>query len=905
MTMSLLKAESTMSISSFNLSNLNNCNGDTTAIVTSGIVFIDPKVDEYETLMAGVKPGLQVVLLDGSFNGIAQITQTLKGRRGLSSLHIVAHGDAGSLRLGNGLVNSNSLEQQSDDLQSWAAALAPDADILLYGCNIAAGETGRQFVQLFSQLTGADVAASSNLTGSAALGGDWELEVKIGNVETPLVFGVETLEAYSAVLASGTQNPWTGTAIGESYTYTGSENFTGDGQGGNDTIVGGTGNDTLLGGDGNDSLNGGAGNDSLNGGAGDDSLHGGYGNDILNGDEGNDTLNGYSGDDILNGGANNDSLVGADGNDTLNGEAGNDILDGGAGDDSLIGGIGNDSYYVNSADDKVIEKADEGTDIVYSPIDYTLGDHVENLTLSGTSGIIGTGNSLNNIITGNSGANTLNGGAGNDILIGGLGNDSYYVDSADDVVTEKDNAGTDTVYSSISYTLGAYLEHLTLTGTSAINGTGNSLNNEITGNSGNNTLNGGAGKDTLIGGDGDDTYIVDTTSDTITSDTITETETGGIDTVESSVTYTLGAYLENLTLTGTSAINGTGNSLNNVITGNSGNNTLNGYAGKDTIDGGAGIDALIGGDGDDTYIVDTPTDTITETATGGIDTVESSVTYTLDNLAYVENLTLTGTAINGTGNSLNNVITGNSGNNTLDGKAGIDTLIGGDGNDTYIVDTTTVTITETATGGIDTVKSSVGGTLGANLENLTLTGSARTGSGNSLNNVIYGNDIRNTLDGGTGDDSIDGANGDDRLLGRYGNDTLLGGDGNDILEGDQGNDFLLGGNGNDTLVGYGGASTDEVDILSGGAGADIFRLGYDPSGTVIFYREIDSNAIITDFSRSEGDKIDILGSSSNFSQYYSCTQSGADTWITYKADGDLIAVVQNSIASSFLQSDFI
>ena len=83
-----------MSISSFNLSNLNDCNGDTTAIVTTGIVFIDPKVDEYEMLMAGVKPGLEVVLLDGSHKGIAQITQTLKGRRGLSSLHIVAQCDS-------------------------------------------------------------------------------------------------------------------------------------------------------------------------------------------------------------------------------------------------------------------------------------------------------------------------------------------------------------------------------------------------------------------------------------------------------------------------------------------------------------------------------------------------------------------------------------------------------------------------------------------------------------------------------------------------------------------------------------------------------------------------------------------------------------------------------------------
>jgi Tol biopolymer transport system component len=175
---------------------LSNSNGATT-----GIVFIDPKVDDYGILMAGVKPGLEVVLLDDNFDGIAQITQAMSGRRGLSSLHIVAHGEAGKLWLGKGFVDSSTLEHESDLLQSWAAALAPDADILLYGCNVAAGKTGRQFVQRFSQLTGADVAASSNLTGSAALGGDWELEVKIGLVEAPIAFQAETVEAYNAVLA--------------------------------------------------------------------------------------------------------------------------------------------------------------------------------------------------------------------------------------------------------------------------------------------------------------------------------------------------------------------------------------------------------------------------------------------------------------------------------------------------------------------------------------------------------------------------------------------------------------------------------------------------------------------------------------------------------------------------------
>ncbi|MFM6727852.1 MAG: Calx-beta domain-containing protein, partial [Dolichospermum sp.] len=158
---------------------------------------------------------------------------------------------------------------------------------------------------------------------------------------------------------------------------------------------------------------------------------------------------------------------------------------------------------------------------------------------------------------------------------------------------------TDTLTASVTTTLAANVENLTLTGTAAINGTGNVGNNIITGNSGNNTLNGGAGTDTLIGGLGNDIYIVDSTTDTIT-----ENANEGTDTIESSVTYTIAALanVENLTLTGTAAINGTGNVVNNVITGNSGNNTLNGGLGNDTLNGGAGADILTGGVGSDIFV---------------------------------------------------------------------------------------------------------------------------------------------------------------------------------------------------------------------------------------------------------------------------------------------------------------
>jgi len=117
-----------------------------------------------------------------------------------------------------------------------------------------------------------------------------------------------------------------------------------------------------------------------------------------------------------------------------------------------------------------------------------------------------TGNSGANILTGGAGNDALNGGVGADTLLGGLGNDSYTVDNAADVITEQINEGTDTVSANLSWTLGTNLENLTLTGTTAINATGNELNNVLTGNSAANVLAGGAGADTLVGGAGNDTY---------------------------------------------------------------------------------------------------------------------------------------------------------------------------------------------------------------------------------------------------------------------------------------------------------------------------------------------------------------------------------------------------------------
>lgn len=293
------------------------------------------------------------------------------------------------------------------------------------------------------------------------------------------------------------------------------------------------------------------------------------------------------------------------------GGAGNDTLRGTSAAEALTGGTGNDTYYITPGD-RVVEAVNSGIDTVNASITYSLSSNVENLVLTGTAAINGTGNSLANTLTGNTAANRLSGGAGNDTLIGnggndrldgglgadrmqgGAGDDRYIVDNSADLVVEVARGGTDSVFASVSARLGAHVENLTLQGDGNLSGTGNSLNNALTGNARNNLLNGGTGADTLRGGRGNDTYVVDNTADRVI-----EAAGQGTDLVRSSVSFQLSGNVENLVLTGKAAIDGTGNALNNSLTGNAGANRLGGGAGNDVLDGGAGRDTITGGTGKD------------------------------------------------------------------------------------------------------------------------------------------------------------------------------------------------------------------------------------------------------------------------------------------------------------------
>jgi len=745
---------------------------------------------------------------------------------------------------------------------------------------------------------------------------------------------------------------------------------------GDDGVSSGNGNDYLLGYGGNDSLDGGAGNDTMVGGWGDDVYYVDVTGDVVTEDlnSGTDTVcamatyvlsanveilqlngtgaingtgNALANTIVGNSGAN--LLAGSSGDDLLLGGGGPDILDGGTGFDRMEGGAGNDTYIVdeapphsfvmNGAEGEYISGGEShvftsgsGTFSVRHAADNTSDGLVDFLWLEyeeigqswyfmfGTNalgqnlapGIYLDAQRANFAAAGHPGLDIAGDGRGSNEVFGSFTINDVQFDYSglspvllnfsatfeqhseslaapamtgavnynhpiSEPVIESPGAGVDTVLSAVSYVLGANVENLRLTGTGAINGTGNA---------GANLIYAGAGANALDGAGGVDAASYYYATGAVNASLLTGLVTGasGADTL---------ANFENL--------HGS-NSYGDTLAGNAGANVLVGYGGNDTLDGGAGADAMNGGLGNDTFVVDVAADAVTEELNAGTDIVNSMVSYVLG--TNVELLRLTGVgAINGTGNAganliyagaganvmdgaggvdavsyyyaggavnaslLSGLVTGGSGadtllgfenlhgsnsygdtlvgnaganvlvgyggNDTLDGGAGADTLQGGAGNDVYYVDTATDAVTEELNAGTDMVYAMVSHVLGANVELLRLTGAgAINGTGNAGGNLIYAGAGANAMDGAGGVDTVSyyyaggavnaslltglvtGASGADTLLGfenlhgsnSYG-DTLVGNAGANVLAGYGGNDSLDGGAGNDELTGGVGNDT--------------------------------------------------------------------------------------------------
>ena len=444
-----------------------------------------------------------------------------------------------------------------------------------------------------------------------------------------------------------------------------------DGRDGNDILFGGGGDDFLNGDTGDDTLFGGAGFDFLSGGDGGNVLEGGEGADVLAGGAGNDVYIVVDNDDIKEFGGGGDDKVRASasfvlpdfvedieafdfggfvplfltGNaleNSITGNNGGNRLDGRALADFMQGLDGDDIYVVDDPGDIVSEFAGGGTDAVETSVNFELGDGLENLfadvKAAGLRSLKLSGNGLGNFVSagngndtlvGFDGDDTLQGGVGANSMSGGKGSDLFVVDDADDKVTEDGgtDGGIDRIRTAVSYTLPEFVENgvlLSLAVSVPRTLTGNGLDNELDGSDQDDILDGKAGKDVMRGGVGNDTYVVDNADDRIEG---IEGQDLGIDTVLTSVKFTLSAGVENLTGTGAAGLELTGNALGNAITGGAGSDVLGGLDGNDLLSGGKGADRMSGGRGDDRYTVDDAGDVVTEdgTASGGIDIVVTSV----------------------------------------------------------------------------------------------------------------------------------------------------------------------------------------------------------------------------------------------------------------------------------------
>ena len=779
------------------------------------LVVIDKSVSGYQSLLSQIPSGYAVLQVDSSSDGWGQIASFMSRQAAAgsfssySALHIIGHGSAGSMKLGTstlGLVNLSSEATTFAQIQRY---MAPGADLMLYGCDIAQGAAGNAFVTQLAKATGLDVAASTDATGGA--GGDWVLEKTVGAVQAQSLSLVLQKSLAAGLLLTGTGG-----------------NDTLSGTAGDDTFVGGLGDDTFLGSDGTDwadystatakvviQLNntsqinvGGVAYSAA-------TASGAHGNDKLISIE---AVIGGSAGDLISGGSGSATLIGGAGNDTIRGVSGQDSFEGGIGNDFLegspINGRGWDfGSYRATGDNWVSYQSASGAVQVNLAANVSFSDSVDGVGYSFEGAGTATGADGNDFlayiqgVSGSASADTFVGDKWNNVFRGNGGNDTI-------------NGGRGFDHADYSQATGAVTVNLLTGAVSGADGMdtltniegiyGSTFADALTGDGGNNNIRGGVGNDTLDGGDGRDTVDYYTAGASVTVDLSSGTASGG----DGSDTL---LNFENVRGSSGFADNLSGDGRGNKVEGFGGNDTLSGNAGNDTLDGGDGNDTIFGGTGDDSIIALSGNDSID--GGDGNDTVQINV-----------------------GNARMASIAGNAGGGwTLisDAVVSMGTLAVNQGTGVWTLN---------ANGQITSFR---------NIEGLQI--DSNNGAGNvyaELDNTAGAQKVKLTHIGTTGADTLTGTTGNDYIKGRGGNDEFIGGAGNDTLEGvigsggDQGVDYrsataavtvnLVTGTANDGQGGtdklinlqhvWGSAYNDTITVnrfgwAEGGAGNDTLMAG--------------------------------------------------------------------------------
>jgi Ca2+-binding RTX toxin-like protein len=743
--------------------------------------FIDARVENYQAFVAGLQATDAWMLLKADQDGLDQIVQALSGVKDLASIQIISHGAEASLTLGSTALNLETVQNYQVQLAAIGASLSAQGDVQLYGCDVAQGAKGEQFVQAISQLTQADVAASKDLTGASTGGGNWTLEYAVGQIDTSLLVPA----SYSNTL----------------------DTITGDSFGNN--LIGSSSNDTINGLGGADTIDGQAGSDSLSGGDGDDKLEGNFGNDSLYGGNGNDTLTDDQGSNLMDGGAGNDNLTSRSlsGDHTLLGGAGNDTLNATGQKVSLDGGDQDDSLNVN------------GQLLQGGSTSYVMDGQA---TLLG-----GMGN--DNLSVSYYASSSLDGGDGNDYLrANGLSYNSYtMVGTQPGSTTLVGGAGDDTLSAE-------WLASASLDG-------GDSVDSLAVINVTTATLIGGSGTDNLNVNYWNE-QTTNWTNSTSWNASVLKSYTldGGDDDDTISAT---GRFSKNYGQTTVTALGGAGNdtiTVNDNTAGDTGTDGQNWGIAKATLSGGEGDDTLtVGGVLGATLTGGTGADKFVLTAQQYRTIVEGSRSFANSNgtssTVKADPVTITDFAVGAGGDVLDYSDLLRNGTLTYDGsnpfgsgflkleQSGADTLLSFDadgatgGNEGYVVLAIlkNVSASNLAAGNFNPNYPPNGGAAaGVLLNGSSLAEPLTGGFGNDTINGLGGAD---TIDGQAGSDSLSGGDGDDKLEGNFGNDSLYGGNGNDTLTDDQGSNVMDGGNGNDNLT---SRSLSGDHTLLGGAGND-------------------------------------------------------------------------------------